>query len=217
MATTTILMSNTTPSKMSRSKKVALSEATLDTYYKNFKKSVTNTMWSATSVIGSLISARYTTYKPMNRFFKFISVVSLFPLQGHAKSAMYNVISANKFAKDNNIPDYVDGYQGMYEGARVGRWFYLPTDSPVYYVGSYLYPDLAVGNKPTTDLNPENKVKSKAENKVDDNPTTSDSTSAFKVVQYVDPNVELYVDPDLDIKDLCINPDNEPSDPSSSK
>jgi hypothetical protein len=210
-------MSNTTPSKMSRRKKVALSEATLDTYYKNFRKSINNTMWAVSGVVGSLISARYTTYKPMNRFFKFISVMSLVPVGVHAKSAMYNVISANKFAKDNNIPDYVDVDLGVYQGTGFGKWFYLPTDSPVYYVGSYLYPDLAVENNPTTDLNPENKVKSKAENKVDDNPTTSDSTSAFKVVQYVDPDVELYVDPDLDIKDLCINPDNEPSDPPSSK
>lgn len=206
-------MSNTTPSKMSRSKKVALSEATLDTYYKNFRKSINNTMCAISGVVGSLISARYTTYKPMNRFFKFISVVSLIPLQGHAKSAMYNVMAANKFAKDNNIPDYVDVDLGVYQGTGFGKWFYLPANSDVYYVGSYLYPDLAVENKPTTDLNPENKIESKA----DDNPTTSDSTSAFKVVQYVDPDVELYVDPDLDIKDLCVNPDNEPSDPPSSK
>jgi hypothetical protein len=205
MATATTLMTTNTSNtyKMSRSKKVSEVHATLDFHYREFKRQILGAVGSAAGIVGGL--AIKGPNRTTNRFLKGMSLLCMISLDGFAKTAIYDIMSAKKIAKENNIPDYVDVDLGIYQGTRFGKWFYLPTDSPVYYIGSYLYPDLTVEDKPATDLKADNKVDDKVEN------------TAFKVVQYVDPNVELYVDPDLDIKDLYINPDNEPSDPPSSK
>lgn len=211
MATATTLMTTNTTvtSKMSRSKKVSEVNTTLDFHHREFKRQILGVVGSVAGIIGGLAIKGHN--RTTNRLLKGMSLLCMISLDGFAKTAIYDIMAAKKIASINDIPDYVDVDLGIYQGTRFGKWFYLPTDSPVYYVGSYLYPELKLENKPITDLNPENKAENKADNKV------CDSTPAFKVVQYVDPNVELYVDPDLDIKDLCINPDNEPNDPPSSK